>query len=169
MTDRLSALSSLVRADAHRAEEALQEFRARFEGQPLALDHWLALQARIPAHETLERVRMLGRDSAFDLRNPNRVQSLLGAFARANPVGFHRPDGEGYRFIAAQLVRMDGLNPQNAARLAKAFENWRTLEQKRRGEAHSTLLELEGRSGVSRDLADILERMLAGGTTPPGG
>jgi aminopeptidase N len=80
-------------------------------------------------------------------------------------VGFHRPDGEGYRFLAAQLLRIDGLNPQNAARLAKAFENWSTLEPKRRAAAHSTLLDLNGRTGVSRDLADVLDRMLAGGST----
>ncbi|HEY3520275.1 MAG TPA: aminopeptidase N, partial [Rhodanobacteraceae bacterium] len=169
MTDRLSALSALVRSDVRRADEALQDFRVRFDAKPLALDHWLALQARIPAHETLERVRDLGRDSAFDLRNPNRVQSLLGAFARGNPVGFHRPDGEGYRFLAAQLVRIDGLNPQNAARLAKAFENWSTLEPKRRDAAHSTLLDLNGRAGVSRDLADVLDRMLTGDSAPAPG
>jgi aminopeptidase N len=62
------------------------------------------------------------------------------------------------------------LNPQNAARLAKAFESWRTLEPKRRDAAHSTLVELEGRTGLlSRDLADIRERMLAGGAAPSGG
>ena len=160
MTDRLSALSALVRADMQRADEALRDFRARFDAKPLALDHWLALQARIPTHETLERVRALVRDPAFDLRNPNRVQSLLGAFARGNPVGFHRPDGEGYRFLAEQLLKIDALNPQNAARLAKAFENWRTLEPKRREAAHSTLVRLTDESGVSRDLADILDRML---------
>ncbi|MGH8213545.1 MAG: aminopeptidase N C-terminal domain-containing protein, partial [Rhodanobacteraceae bacterium] len=165
MTDRLSALSALVRVDKQ-SDEALHDFRMRFEAKPLALDHWLALQARIPRRETLERVRALEQDSAFDLRNPNRVQSLLGAFARGNPVAFHRPDGEGYRFLAAQLVRIDALNPQNAARLAKAFENWGTLEPKRRAVAQSTLAELNGRPGVSRDLADILERMLAGGTAP---
>ena len=160
MTDRLSALSALVRSDMQQAEQALRDFRARFDAKPLALDHWLALQARIPAHETLERVRTLGTDSAFDLRNPNRVQSLLGAFARGNPVGFHRPDGEGYRFLAAQLLRIDALNPQNAARLAKAFENWRTLEPVRREAARSTLAQLGNEGGLSRDLADILDRML---------
>jgi aminopeptidase N len=168
MTDRLSALSTLVRADMRRADQALQDFRTRFDAKPLALDHWLVLQARIPAHGTLQRVRTLCGDPAFDLRNPNRVHSLLGGFARGNPVAFHRPDGEGYRFLAAQLVRIDALNPQNAARLAKAFENWRRLEPRRRGAAHSALVELEARVGISRDLADILERMLPGGTAPPG-
>ncbi len=169
MTDRLSALSALVRADLQQADDALRDFRARFDAKPLALDQWLALQAKIPEHETLERACALVADPAFDLRNPNRVQSLLGVFARGNPVGFHRPNGEGYRFLAEQLIRIDALNPQNAARLAKAFENWRTLEPKRRQAARATLVRLADENGLSRDLADILDRMLTGEAASSGG
>ncbi len=158
MTDRLSALAALLRANAPQAQETLRDFRARFDGKPLALDKWFALQAQTPAHATLERVRALAGDAAFELRNPNRVQSLLGAFAR-NPVGFHRPDGAGYRYIAEMLVRIDALNPQNASRLAKAFENWRKLEPRRRAGARESLTDLNRRT-LSRDLADILARML---------
>ncbi|MER3547235.1 MAG: aminopeptidase N, partial [Rhodanobacteraceae bacterium] len=136
-------------------------FRARFDGKPLVLDKWFALQALAPTHAALDRVCALANDPAFELRNPNRVQSLLGAFAR-NAVGFHRPDGGGYRFIAEKLIEIDALNPQNAARLAKAFESWRKLEPHRRDAARTTLTELNDRGGLSRDLRDILTRMLDG-------
>ncbi|MBS0431830.1 MAG: aminopeptidase N [Proteobacteria bacterium] len=161
MTDRLSALAALLRAQAPQAQEALDEFRARFRDQPLALDKWFSLQAQLPGHDAPRRVRALLADEAFQLRNPNRVQSVLGAFARGNPVGFHCPDGTGYELIVAQLIGLDALNPQGAARLAKSFESWRDLEPRRRGAVHSALAELRGRSGLSQDLGDILRRMLA--------
>ncbi|HJU25559.1 MAG TPA: aminopeptidase N, partial [Rhodanobacteraceae bacterium] len=53
MTDRLSALRALLRSRAVQSEEALRDFRSRFDGKPLALDKWFALQAQIPSQETL--------------------------------------------------------------------------------------------------------------------
>ena len=160
MTDRLSAIAALVRAGAPEAEGRLRDFRTRYDGKPLVLDKWFALQAQAPARDTLERVQALGSDPSFNLHNPNRVQALLGAFARGNPVGFHRPDGEGYRYIAEKVVEIDALNPQNGARLAKSFESWHKLEPRRR-EAARSVLEAMNRRSLSRDLADVLARMLA--------
>ena len=159
MTDRLSAMAALVRLGAPQAEEILRDFRSRYDGKPLVLDKWFALQAQVPARETLARVQALSADPAFSLHNPNRVQSLLGAFARGNPPGFNRPDGAGYRFIADKVVEIDALNPQNGARLAKAFESWHKLEPRRRAAAQAVLDELNQRAGLSRDLADVLSRM----------
>src|SRR5579875_702790 len=163
MTDRLAALAALVRFDAPQAAEALRLYRVRFDGDPLALDKWFTLQATRPVHAALERVRELERDPAFSLANPNRVQALLGAFARANPVGFHRPDGGGYRHFAVNLIEIDARNPQLAARLAKAFEEWPRLESGRRGLARDSLQQMASRSANSPDLAEILTRMLAAG------
>ena len=163
MTDRLSALAALLRAGAPESQETLREFRTRFDAKPLALDKWFTLQAQRPEHDTCGDVRALLADKTFDLRNPNRVQSLLGAFARGNPVGFHRPDGAGYNLIASQVLELDALNPQGAARLAKAFESWGSLEPRRRNAANSALAAMGERNDLSQDLADILRRMLVEG------
>jgi len=161
MTDRLSAMAALVRAGAPQAEDIMRDFRARYDGKPLALDKWFALQAQAPARETLARVQELSADPAFSLHNPNRVQALLGAFARGNPVGFHRPDGEGYRYVAQKVIEIDALNPQNGARLAKSFESWHKLEPRRRAAAADALEMLGSRQALSRDLADLVSRLRA--------
>ena len=163
MTDRLAALSVLVRSDAPQAAEGLRLYRQRFDGDALTLDKWFMLQATIPAHVTLERVQALEGDPAFTLANPNRVQALLGAFARGNPVAFHRPDGAGHRWFAGKLAEIDARNPQLSARLAKAFEDWMRLEPKRRASAEASLRELLTRGQQSLDLREILTRMLAAG------
>ena len=163
MTDRLSALSALLRSGATQAAAALRSYHKRFDGDALTLDKWFTLQATQPDHATLERVQALQADPAFSLANPNRVHALLGAFARANPVAFHRPDGAGHRWFAGKLAEIDARNPQLAARLAKAFEDWTRLEPNRRGSARTTLQDLQARGGHSPDLDEILTRMLATG------
>jgi aminopeptidase N len=164
MTERLAALTALVRNDAAQAGDALRLYRERFDGDALTLDKWFMLQATVPAHATLERVQALESDPAFTLANPNRVHALLGAFARANPVAFHRPDGAGYRYFADKLAEIDARNPQLSARLAKAFEDWTRLEPKRRALAEAALRALLERGQHSPDLTEILTRMLAVGS-----
>ena len=66
----------------------------------------------------------------FDLRNPNRVRALVGAFSAANQVRFHDASGAGYRFLADTVIALDPLNGQIAARLvgplgALAAAGWR--------------------------------------------
>ncbi|MBS0381982.1 MAG: aminopeptidase N [Proteobacteria bacterium] len=163
MTDRLSALSALVRSGAAQAADALRGYRERFAGDALTLDKWFTLQATQPEHAALERVQALTADPAFTLANPNRVHALIGAFTRANPVAFHRPDGVGHRWFAGKLSEIDARNPQLAARLAKAFEDWPRLEPRRRASAESSLRGMLARGGHSPDLGEILVRMLAAG------
>ncbi|TAN05682.1 MAG: aminopeptidase N [Rhodanobacteraceae bacterium] len=163
MTDRLSALAALVRSGAPQSGVAIKRYRERFKDDALTLDKWFTLQATQPDYATLEAVQMLESDPAFTLANPNRVHALLGAFARANPVAFHRPDGGGHRYFTAKLAELDARNPQLAARLAKAFEDWPRLEPLRRASARAALSQLLAAGQHSPDLTEILTRMLAAG------
>ena len=160
MTDRIAALTVLLRGHAAQAAAALLDYRARYADNALALDKWFAVQAQVPDGKALERVLMLERDSGFTLKNPNRVQALLGAFVRGNPSGFHRIDGAGYRLLAARLIALDALNPQVAARLATAFNGWQRLEPQRRDAARAAIVELAGQAGLSRNLAEIIGGVL---------
>jgi aminopeptidase N len=160
MTDRLAALSLLARSDAKQATHALSDYRQRYADNPLALDKWFTVQAQRPGEQALPQVQLLENDVAFTLRNPNRVQSLFGAFVRTNPSGFHRADGAGYRFLAERLATLDALNPQVSARLATAFNGWQRLEPRRREAARAAMSELSARDGLSRNLTEILDSML---------
>ncbi|NID17307.1 aminopeptidase N [Luteibacter yeojuensis] len=162
MTDRLAALATVATYASPSAEEPIAHFRRRYDGNALALDKWFAMQAMLPGAEALARVQALEGDPAFTLKNPNRVQSLLGSFARANPTGFHRADGAAYRWLADRLVAIDALNPQVAARIATAFNGWKRLEPVRREAAHAVVAGLAARTDLSRDLTDILARVALG-------
>jgi len=162
MTDRLAALAVLVRGDAPQAHNALLHFRTRYADNPLAMDKWFAVQTQVPGEVVMERVRALENDPAFTLRNPNRINALLGAWARNNPDGFHRPDGSGYQLLAERLRRLDELNPQVSARLATAFNGWQRLEPGRRAAAKAAITALAEQAGLSRNLTEIVQSMLRG-------
>jgi aminopeptidase N len=161
MTDRIAALSTLSYCDVPERAAALDDFYARYAGDPLIVDKWLALQAVIPEAATLDRVKALTAHPAFSFANPNRVRSLIGAFAMANQTQLNRADGAGYDFVVDTVLTLDPKNPQVAARLLSALRSWRVLEPGRRALAQAALRRAQAQVSLSRDTSDIVQRALA--------
>ena len=161
MTDAITALSILSHLQSPVRDEALDDFYARWQDEPLVLDKWFAVQARAARADSVETVRALLAHPKFSLKNPNRVRALIGSFAQANPSGFNRADGEGYRLLAAQALEIDRFNPHVAARLLGAFESWRTLETGRQAYARAALEELSSQK-LSTDSYEIVTKTLGG-------
>jgi aminopeptidase N len=109
-----------------------------------------------------ERVADVTAHPAFRWENPNKVYALCMSLAQRNAPAFHRVDGEGYRFLADAILKVDAITPQVAARLATAFGSWRRHEPVRRHLMQSQLQRMRNASGLSPDLADIVQRSLAG-------
>ena len=167
MTDRASALSALLTAAASNggaaATDALDDFYRRFENEPLVIDKWFALQAMqrgAKARPVIEIVRKLMAHPAFTLKNPNRARSLIFSFCSANPAQFHAADGSGYAFWAEQVIALDALNPQVAARLARALELWRRFTPALRDQMRAALEKVAAQA-KSRDVREIVEKALA--------
>ncbi|MFY9459871.1 MAG: aminopeptidase N, partial [Aquabacterium commune] len=131
MTDRLGALSALVNAHAELTEQALERFHQQFRGEALVIDKWFSLQALAPEKDgkVFARAKALMLHPDFTLRTPNRARSLLMALCQSNPAAFHRTDAAGYVFWADRVIEIDGINPQLAARLARAMDHWRRLAE----------------------------------------
>jgi aminopeptidase N len=161
MTDRLAALAALALIGGDAREEAFAQFYARFPGDQLVIDKWFALQATIPEPATTERVIKLMSHPEFSLSNPNRVRSLIGAFANGNPTRFHALDGSGYDLLTRIVLELDPRNPQVAARLLSALRAWRTLEPRRRLLVEARLRHVLEHKSLSADTRDIATRALA--------
>ena len=161
MTDTMAALGILARASSVARDEALAAFYERFANDALVIDKWFALQAVQPEGDTLATVRSLMNHPAFSIRNPNRVRSLIGSFANANPTRFNAADGSGFDFVADIVVELDKFNAQVAARLLSSFRSWRSLEAGRRTRARAALERVAGTDRLSADVADIAGRSLA--------
>jgi len=162
MTDLAQALTLLAHRfpESKEARQALETFAKRFADNPLVIDKWFLIQATIPGEGALARVKALMEDEKFNANNPNRVRSLVGAFAFSNATGFNRADGEGYHFLASQILAIDPKNPQLASRILTSMRSWRSLESVRADHARSALMEIERAPQLSTDVRDIVERML---------
>ncbi|ADZ71318.1 aminopeptidase N [Polymorphum gilvum] len=160
MTDRLAALTILVHEGIDGADEALAAFRDRHARHALAIDKWFTVQATRPADATPAAVRALTGDEGFDWGNPNRVRSLVNAFATGNQTQFARTDGAGFDLVAEAVLQLDERNPQVAARLLSAFRSWRALEPVRARRAEAALHRIAARETLSKDARDIVDRCL---------
>ena len=160
MTDRAQALFLLASHGGKEGDRALADFHNRWKGDHVVIDAWFAAQAQSPLAGTLKKVKALTEHPLFSLTAPNKVRALVGTFAAANPVQFNRPDGAGYAFVADNVLALDRLNPQIAARMLGAFRSWRALETGRRGQARKALQRVARAKTLSSDVQEIVAKML---------
>ncbi len=160
MTDSMAALVALANCDCPERTLGLDWFYARWHDEPLVVDKWFAAQAGSRLPGTLAEVRRLLAHPAYDPRNPNKVRALVGAFCQGNHAGFHAADGSGYAFAAEQVIALDPVNPQVAARLARAFDRWRKFDAGRQAHARAALTRIQAVDGLSRDTFEVVSRAL---------
>jgi aminopeptidase N len=160
MTDALAALTNLVEVADGQRDNALSLFYAQWQSNPLVLDKWFAVQARAGAPDTLARVVKLTTHPDFDMRNPNRVRALIGAFT-ANSARFHDAAGGGYKLLADTIITLDEQNPQVAARLATALGAWRRYDSGRQALMKAALERVLARERLSHNTYEMAYKALA--------
>lgn len=161
MTDEQSALSLLVYSDhTEAASEALATFREKWHSQSLVMNSWFAVQAGNPKGGALERVRLLEHDSLFDPKNPNKLRSLIGVFAGANPLQFHAADGSGYAYLGDWIVRLNEQNPQVASRLLTPLTRWKRYPEAKQLLMREQLQRLLAEPDLSPDVYEVVSKSL---------
>ena len=162
MTERLAALAVLVNSPFEEAKaEGLALFADRFKDDPLVMDQWFSVQAGCPLPGGLERVRALMQHPAFTIKNPNKVRALIGAFANQNHANFHRDDGESYRFLADQVIMLNALNPQIAARQLAPLTRWRKYDLSSQALMKAELERILVSGSLSSDVYEVVSKSLA--------
>jgi aminopeptidase N len=160
MTDAMGGLSALTCVGGELYERALTDFFARWKDEPLVLDKWFAIQARDPSEGALGRVLGLTTHPAFESKNPNRLRALVSTFAAFNPVRFHDPSGAGYRFLADQILAVDGFNPMTAARLVEPLGGWRRYKPELGELMKAQLKRILAAPGLSKNVFELVSRAL---------
>ena len=159
MSDMIAGLAALSRMNSVRRDTAFAHFHDRFRGDALVLDKWFSLQAGSSLPGTANAVRALMKHSAFDMKNPNRVRALIGAFS-ANHLRFHAGDGSGYALVAETIRALDKINPQTAARMSGAFEAWKRYDPARQALMRKELEAMKNMAGLSANLFEVTSKML---------
>jgi aminopeptidase N len=162
MTDRFNALTALVVAGHELAAPALERFHAKFKDEALVIDKWFALQASAPDRggNVLGIVKQLMQHADFNLRNPNRARALIFSYCNGNPGAFHRADAAGYVFWSERVLELDALNPQTAARLARALDRWKKLAEPQRSAAREAIARVAAKTDLSNDVREVVTRAL---------
>ena len=160
MTDAVGGLMALMQIGGEPYEQALSDFFEKWRGEPLVIDKWFALQARDPDESALGRVMGLTAHPAFDSRNPNRLRALVSTFANFNPARFHDPSGAGYRFLADQILAVDGFNPMTAARLVDPLGGWRRYTPELGVLMQAELQRILAAPGLSKNVYELVSRAL---------
>jgi aminopeptidase N len=163
MTDRFAALTSLIHNSTETVPE-LQHYFTQFEKEALAIDKWFSLQATVPASntavDTLSNIQTLLKHPAFTLKNPNRARSLLGALVMQNPSVFHNPQGHSYALWADLVIELNSINPQVAARMARALDRWSKLILPLQTHAKAQLERILAQPNLSPDVREIISKAL---------
>ncbi|QBR51193.1 aminopeptidase N [Erwinia sp. QL-Z3] len=161
MTDSLAAMAASVAAQLPCREALLVAFDERWHQDGLVMDKWFALQATSPAPDVLNRVRALLNHRSFTLSNPNRIRSLIGAFASANPSAFHAANGSGYQFLTEILTDLNTRNPQVAARMIEPLIRLKRYDAGRQALMRNALEQLKGLDKLSGDLYEKISKALS--------
>ncbi len=159
-TDKMTALTLLTHQQIEGFEELLGEYFTAWQGNALVINKWLSVQATIPAVDTLARVKQLMTLDIFSMKNPNAVRSLIGAFCGANITQFHAVDSSGYEFLADQVIELDKINPQIAARLVGLFNDYRQYSKDIQGRMLDQIKRIHVTPGLSPNVFEIVDRAL---------
>lgn len=161
MTDVLAALQAIVHnPDCPERKSVLVSFYSEWHRDSLVLDKWFSLQATAPLPQTLIEVKSLMTHPAFSLKNPNKVRSLIGAFCGANQLCFHDKSGEGYCFLADQVLAIDRFNHQIAARMLSPLSRWQRFDVPRQHLMCRQLERILAGSELSKDVFEVASKSL---------
>jgi aminopeptidase N len=159
MTAEMGALSAILFAELPEAKAELQSFYDRHSKEHLLVDKWFALHGTWPRADAVAHVEAMARHADFRLTTPNRVYALIGSFT-GNLAGFHRADGDGYRFLADTVIALNAINPQVAGRMATAFRSWQQYNDVRRKAAELNMRRILSAPQLSPDVFEIISRTL---------
>ncbi len=161
MTDQVAALAVIVNSAHPAKQQCLTDFYQLWQAEALVIDKWFALQASSPHADTFANVQNLMQHSAFDISNPNRVRALIGAFSQANPLHFHAANGQGYQYLADQIINLNSINPQVASRMLSALTTWRRYDVARQELIKAQLNRIINTVAISRDVYEVASKSLA--------
>jgi aminopeptidase N len=162
MTDQMGALMSVVHFNNDIKRKLFNAFYEQWSDTALVVDKWFSAQASSHATDALQEILKLEKHKAFNLLNPNRARSLIGAF-QANAVVFHDQSGQGYEFLTDKILELDSVNPQIASRMAGAFLNWKKLQPALGEKMKQQILRIQSKEGLSNDVAELMSSALAEG------
>ena len=161
MTDQMAALRVLVTCgDEPEALEALNTFYEQWKHDSLVVNQWLTVQCGSSRLGSPDHIETMLEHEAFDWRNPNKVRSVIGAFANQALCHFHSENGRGYRLLSDAVIRLNASNPQIASRLLTPLTRWKRLVPSQSQLMKAELQRIMDSGSLSKDVYEVVSKSL---------
>ncbi len=161
MTDTIAALTAANKGKLTCRETLMTDFSDKWQHDGLVMDKWFILQGTNPASNALSVVKSQLTHPSFNIKNPNRCRSLVGAFCAQNPQRFHDRSGEGYQFLVDMIKELNSVNPQVASRLIDPLLKFKQFDLERQKTMRTGLETLANLDGLAKDLFEKINKALA--------
>ena len=83
-----------------------------------------------------------------------------------NPGGFHAAEGVTYAFWAQQVIALDEINPQVAARLSRGLDRWRQFAPRYQKSMKAALEKVAAVNRLSPDVREVVSKALLAKPAP---
>ena len=160
MTDEVCGLQLLAKSKSSYKEQSLKSFYDKWKDEDLVIDKWFAAQMLSDRDSVIKDIESLLTHEAFSIQNPNRVRAVIGTFVGANVMQFHNSTGEGYELLTRLIIKLNGINPQIAAKLSKYFAPWKKFDSKRQALIKEQLEIIRATDNLAKDIYEVVERSL---------
>ncbi len=161
MTDQSASLVAIVNSPFQEAaQDVLSKFYQQWRHEPLVINLWLSIQASSDYLEGVAACNKLLTHEAFDMKNPNKVRSVIGVFAGQNLRHFHAESGQGYSWLADRIIELDALNPQIASRLLGPLTKWKRLNVENGQKMKLALEKILDHGNLSKDVYEVVSKSL---------
>jgi len=159
MTDKIVSLDILENISKDEAKVTLEDFYEKYKNDTLVMNKYFAILASSLREGTLQRVKKLQSDEAYDDKVPNLVRSLIGSFSR-NYKYFHAKDGSGYKFVVDKILEIDKINAQMASSLAGAFKIYEKMNPVNKNLMEIELKRIVSTHSLSKNTYEIVHKIL---------
>ncbi|KAK2197371.1 bifunctional Peptidase M1 [Babesia duncani] len=164
MTDRFCGFAHLMNMKFPQKDEVIETFYKNANGDAQVIDKWFRAQATCTLPECLEHVKALVTHKDFSYTNPNRFSSLLGAFTTG--IQFHNATGNGYEFIADEIIKVDKVNPQVSARIATRLIKFQKIKNPQQELMIKQLKRIDAEPNLSPNLYEIIHKAVESISSP---
>ncbi len=125
MEIKIMGLTACIKYNHTNSIRLLNNFYSEFKDDKIILEKWFQIKSSYNNvyFNGLNSVKNVLKNKNFEYKNPNFVRAVIGSFQSNNIELFHARDGSGYSFVADQIIEIDKINSQTAARVITPMTN----------------------------------------------
>ena len=161
MEIKMMGLISCIKYNNSNSIKLLKKFYNEFKNDKIVLEKWFLIKSSYNNlyFDGINSIKEVLKNKNFEYKNPNFVRAILGGFQNNNIELFHAKDNSGYKFVADQIILIDKINPQTAARIITPMTNISKFNNKTKNRIKK-YLNLILNSNPSNDVFEVISKSL---------